>query len=79
MENITNGIRLSDGALTLRRLRTENGYSYEKLSELSGISVIDLFYFEQDKSSPSKKQLAALAQLYGVEKAYFDRIFGNKI
>ncbi|HHT7734550.1 TPA: XRE family transcriptional regulator [Streptococcus suis] len=56
----------------LKEKRLELGYSQSSLAKQLGITRTAYHKWEEGKSIPNKKNLAALAEIFGVEEVYFN-------
>lgn len=57
-------------AIRLKYLREERGITQRELAKLSGISYGSIIDYENSRSAPSFKSMAALEQYFGVSGAY---------
>lgn len=70
----TKGEKMTFGQ-TLRKVRSEKGYSLEALAKLSKISKAAIFNIEQGKALPGALTIAKLAPALGVDYEYlFDLV-----
>lgn len=62
-------IRMGD---TIKQLRTQKGWSQNDLAEKSGINVVQLRRYENNRAIPRDAQLERISNALGVPLPYFD-------